>query len=109
RCGKSPRSRKPRKNAVWLEDGDFLSVLIFEAKKRRTMLTAIRPPLHPIPVSSVWPPRRGLAYATMSMSQWDGILQAAYDAGFVLIELDDEERPVAAYRLRSVVRAEERN
>jgi hypothetical protein len=34
----------------------------------------------------------------MSRGQWDTLLQAAYDVGFVLVELDDDERPVKAYR-----------
>jgi len=35
---------------------------------------------------------------TMSQGQWDALLQAAYDAGHNLIELDDNEIPVRAYR-----------
>jgi len=35
---------------------------------------------------------------TMSEGQWDRFLQAAYDAGHNLIELDDNEIPVKAYR-----------
>jgi len=38
---------------------------------------------------------------TMSIGQWDGFLQAAYEAGHNLIELDDNEIPVRAYRKRS--------
>jgi hypothetical protein len=34
----------------------------------------------------------------MSENQWDSVLQEAYDVGFVLLVLDDEERPVGAYR-----------
>jgi hypothetical protein len=33
----------------------------------------------------------------MSRGQWDSALAAAYDVGFVLLELDDDEFPVAAY------------
>ena len=57
-----------------------------------------RPSLNPAPLADVLPPRRGLAYVTISRSQWDALLQAAYDAGWVLLEMDDGERPVAAYR-----------
>lgn len=60
--------------------------------------TTTRPQLCPVPLPSVLPFRTGLAYATMSTGQWDGLLQAAYDADFVLLELDDDERPVRAYR-----------
>jgi hypothetical protein len=35
---------------------------------------------------------------TMSINQWDALLQAGYDQGATLLELDDSERPVAAYR-----------
>lgn len=35
---------------------------------------------------------------TMSTGQWDGFLEAAYEAGFNLIELDENERPIRAYR-----------
>ena len=38
---------------------------------------------------------------TMSIGQWDGILAAAYDSGAVLLELDDDERPIKAYRRKS--------
>ena len=35
---------------------------------------------------------------TMSRGQWDGFLQAAYDAGHNLIEMDNNEIPGRAYR-----------
>ena len=35
---------------------------------------------------------------TMSIGQWDAALRAAYAQGWILLELDDDERPVAAYR-----------
>ena len=35
---------------------------------------------------------------TMSVGQWNERLQAAYDQGFVLWELDDNGIPVATYR-----------
>ena len=62
------------------------------------MITALRPELSPVPLPSVLPFRAGVAYATMSVGQWDETLRALYDAGYVLLELDDDERPVAAYR-----------
>ena len=40
------------------------------------------------------------ATVTMSQGQWDALLQAAYDAGHNLIELDYNEMPVKAYRKR---------
>jgi hypothetical protein len=56
-----------------------------------------RPALRQIPLARVWPPRAGRCYVTMGRGQWDGILQAAYDVGYVLIELDGDEQPVGAY------------
>lgn len=38
---------------------------------------------------------------TMNQGQWDKFLQAAYDAGDYLIEVDDCETPVRAYRKRT--------
>jgi hypothetical protein len=35
---------------------------------------------------------------TMSVGQWDMLLQGAYGRGWTLLELDDDEMPVAAYR-----------
>jgi hypothetical protein len=35
---------------------------------------------------------------TMSRGQWDALLAAAYDAGWTLLEVDDCERPVRAFR-----------
>jgi Mlc titration factor MtfA (ptsG expression regulator) len=37
---------------------------------------------------------------TMGQGQWDKFLQAAYDAGHFLIEVDDCETPVRAYHKR---------
>jgi hypothetical protein len=38
---------------------------------------------------------------TMSIGQWDGLLAAAYDHGAVLLELDDDEKPIRAYRRKT--------
>ena len=35
---------------------------------------------------------------TMSTGQWDKLLEAAYDSGAILLELDDSETPLKAYR-----------
>lgn len=35
---------------------------------------------------------------TMSEGQWDGLLSAAYERGWILLELDADERPKRAYR-----------
>lgn len=57
-----------------------------------------RPPLHPIPLDSVrFLP--GTLTFTMSVGQWDALLAEAYRRGHTLLELDANEKPVAAYRL----------
>ena len=40
---------------------------------------------------------KGIVVITMSIGQWDGFLEAAYDTGHTLLELDQNETPVAAY------------
>jgi len=54
--------------------------------------------LRSVPLASVWPIRLGTLYITMSKGQWDETLAAAYDDGWVLIVVDDDEKPVAAFR-----------
>lgn len=39
-----------------------------------------------------------ICFVTMSVGQWDALLQAAYDSGFTLLELDRREKPIRAYR-----------
>lgn len=57
-----------------------------------------RPHLHAIPLEEALPLKPGKLTITMSEGQWDALLQAAYDAGDVLLELDDHEQPIRAYR-----------
>jgi hypothetical protein len=58
-----------------------------------------RPDLRPIPLAEVLPlGTRPALVMTMGASQWDVTLQASYDAGFVLLELDKHEQPIAAYQ-----------
>jgi hypothetical protein len=57
-----------------------------------------RPCLREVPLASVLPPRPGVCMCTMSVGQWDSLLAAAYNLGFVLLELDDDERILRAYR-----------
>ena len=40
----------------------------------------------------------GQIIVTMSPGQWDALLEAAYNQGAVLLELDDDEDPRRAYR-----------
>lgn len=39
---------------------------------------------------------------TMSPGQWDRLLAAAYDRGATLLELNDNEIPVRAYRRKTI-------
>jgi hypothetical protein len=57
-----------------------------------------RPPLHPIPLAAVKLTPGSLTF-TMSLGQWDALLAEAYRRGHTLLELDADEKPVAAYRL----------
>lgn len=54
--------------------------------------------LNVIPLSEAIPLRPGVCYCTMSRGQWDEVLQEVYDTGFTLLELDEQERPIQAYR-----------
>ena len=69
-----------------------------EADRMGSIATLNRPPIRRIALASVWPPLPGEVYLTMSPSQWDATLAAAYDADCILVEVDDDERPVAAYQ-----------
>lgn len=54
--------------------------------------------LRQVPLRDVLPPQRGTLTITMSPGQWDVMLAAAYDQGCILLEVDDDEIPVAAYQ-----------
>ncbi len=55
-----------------------------------------RPELNEVSLSKAF--QRGCVTVTMSQGQWDSLLQASYDQGFVLVELDRNEIPIRAYR-----------
>lgn len=58
-----------------------------------------RPGLRLIPLATAWPPQQGELTATVSVGQpLDGLHLAVYACGGVLLELDDDERPIAAYQ-----------
>lgn len=57
-----------------------------------------RPRLSEIPLSEV-KLIPGSVTLTMSTGQWNAVLAEAYRRGHTLLELDADERPVAAYRL----------
>lgn len=56
-----------------------------------------RPPLNEIPLDWTEILSPGCSI-TMSPDQWDTVLKVAYDLGWTLIEVDETEIPVAAYR-----------
>jgi hypothetical protein len=64
---------------------------------------AIRPPLNPVSVILALrailrqdPP--GSVVITMSEGQWDEFLEAGYEGGHILLELDEGEWPARAYQ-----------
>lgn len=61
-------------------------------------MKALARDLRPVALADVLPVRPGGRYMTMGEGQWDGLLAAAYRAGFVLLEVDGEERVVRAYQ-----------
>ena len=56
-----------------------------------------RPELNKVKLPAGFP-EKGEVYITMSKKQWDGALQAAYNAGFWLLELDKKEQIIAVYK-----------
>jgi len=55
-----------------------------------------RPELNEVPLSTITD--KPSVIITMSTGQWDRFLQAAYDYGHTLLELDENEIPVKAYQ-----------
>ncbi len=55
-----------------------------------------------IPLADVMPLRPGTLSITMSENQWDEMLAYAYQEGWILLELDGNERPVRAYQKAKV-------
>lgn len=54
--------------------------------------------LRALPLDNVLPLRPGAVYITMADGQWDATLAAAYEAGWILLEVDGRDRPVRAYQ-----------
>ena len=59
----------------------------------------MRRDLHPVPLAEIISGKRPPRMITMAEGQWDALLSAAYENGWVLLELDDNEKPVRAYRM----------
>jgi hypothetical protein len=64
----------------------------------RQMTTTTRPKLRRFDLAEALAFRRGSCVITMSENQWDTTLRAAYDSNWILLELDANENPIAAYR-----------
>ena len=64
--------------------------------------TTPRPILNEIPLADGRILNPGVV-TTMRAGQWDKLLAAAYDTGATLLELDDDETPIKAYRRWKVV------
>jgi hypothetical protein len=59
--------------------------------------------LRPIPLTDVLPlGSRPQLVITMGEAQWDSMLAAAYNDGWVLLEIDHRERPVRAYQKAAI-------
>lgn len=69
--------------------------------ERNSTTFPTRRDFRPLPLASVTF-GAGEVIVTMSIGQWDALLSAAYEAGCILLELDDEES-VRAYQKRSDV------
>jgi hypothetical protein len=54
--------------------------------------------LRPIPLADALAFNAKRCTMTMSVDQWDAVLSAAYENGWVLLELDENEIPVKAYQ-----------
>jgi hypothetical protein len=54
--------------------------------------------LRRVPLHEALARQHGTRFITMAEDQWDATLAEAYRAGWVLLEVDERERPVAAYR-----------
>jgi hypothetical protein len=62
-----------------------------------------RPKLNEIPIKEAMAgilEGDGGLYVTMSPGQWDALLDASYDRGATLLEIDQNEQPVKAYQRR---------
>jgi hypothetical protein len=73
------------------------------------MIDHLRDGLRRVPLPDVLPFRQGTLYATVSTGQpLDTLLNEVYEGGGVLLELDEDEWPVAAYRRPEEGRADAR-
>lgn len=66
----------------------------------REAMKVNRPIMEQIPIGDAIPPKPGTVLLTVSVGQWSALHGEAYRRGHTLLELDENERPVAAYRKR---------
>jgi len=59
-----------------------------------------RPALNEIPLGGIIETPQVIV--TMSAGHWDKLLEAAYDGGAILLELDGDETPIRAYQRATV-------
>jgi hypothetical protein len=58
-----------------------------------------RPVLNETPLNGIM--AKPSVIVTMSIGQWDRLLAGAYDRGHTLLELDNNEMPVRAFRRKT--------
>ena len=63
-----------------------------------------RPKLNEIDLNKANILSPGQVTITMSIGQWDELLEAAYENGFILLELDENEKPVKAFKAERELR-----
>lgn len=90
-------------------DGSVLVSSKGGSDERNVKAKMRRPVLDEVPVEKVrreflgGPEARGgkgIVVITMSPGQWDGLLSGAYDGGHILLEVNEHEVPIRAYRRR---------
>ena len=64
-------------------------------KEKEKIMT--RPQLRQVPMPEPFPPQ-GEVICTMSVGQWDTLLDVCYNDNWLLMELDADEQPVAFYK-----------
>ena len=59
-----------------------------------------RPELNEVPLQDALQKigKNGTMMITMSVNQWDRYLEFSYQDGWILLELDDDEKPIRAFQ-----------
>jgi hypothetical protein len=61
------------------------------------LMSLVRPKLNEIPLVDTFPLSRGSCSITIDIGGWDNLIEAAYNNGFFLIEMDENENPVRVF------------